>query len=328
MQDGFCTENKPELTQERASLASRAFGNAYVLLPLTMLFWAGNAVVGRGAAGLVPPLTLAWLRWTIAFILILPLAWPYLKRDLPIIRAHWLVLAMLGGVGAGTFVSLFYFGLAKTTAINGVIINSAVSILVPVAVFLIYRETVTWLQSLGIVISFAGVLLVLTKGDLSLLLTLQLNEGDLWVIVATVVWAVYTALLREQPRVHWLSFAAISFGVASLINFPLFIGEMAYGKHIQPTLAAFLMIAYVSTFPSIVSQIFYVRSVELIGSNRASIFMHLVPIFGAILAILFLGEHLHLYHFAGLLLVAGGVWMASRPKGQGAVTTKGRFILK
>jgi drug/metabolite transporter (DMT)-like permease len=317
MQDGFLTENKPDLTQKRAGLATRAFGNAYVLLTLTMLFWAGNAVVGRGAVGLVPPFTLAWLRWTIAFILVMPVAWPYLKRDLPLIRAHWPILTALGALGAGTFVSLFYFGLAKTTAINGVIINSAVSIVGPIVVFLIYRETLTRVQAVGIVLSFVGVLIVLTKGDLALLRTLQLNEGDLWVISSTIVWAVYTALLRELPRVHWLSFAAISFMVASAIDFPLFIGELAYGKHIQPTVSALLMIAYVSTFPSIVAQIFYVRGVELIGSNRAAIFMHMVPIFGAILAILFLGERLHLYHFGGLVLVISGVWLAARARRAG-----------
>src|SRR5262245_52960013 len=121
MQDGFLSENKPNLARERAGLGTRVFSNAYVLLTLTMLFWAGNAVAGRGAAGLVPPFTLAWLRWTIAAVLILPVAWPYLKRDLPLIRAHWPILAVLGALGAGSFVCLFYYGLAKTTAINGVI---------------------------------------------------------------------------------------------------------------------------------------------------------------------------------------------------------------
>jgi drug/metabolite transporter (DMT)-like permease len=312
MQDGFLTENKTSLAGEQSGFASRAFGNAYFLLVLTMFFWAGNAVVGRGAAGLVPPFTLAWLRWTIAFVMILPLAWSALKRDSAIIRTHWVVLALLGGVGAGTFVSLFYFGLSQTTAINGVIINSATSILVPLVVFAVYRETVTPLQAVGIVVSFVGVLIVLTKGDLALLLTLQLNRGDLWVIVATVVWAAYSALLREVPKIHWLSFAAISFGMASLVNLPAFVVEMALGKFIHPTPPALLMIAYVSTLPSIVSQIFYVRAIELIGSSRSAIFMHLVPVFGAVLAILFLGEHLHLYHFGGLMLVIGGVWLASR----------------
>lgn len=294
-------------------LAERSFGNAYLLLILTMLFWAGNSVVARGSHELVPPLALAWLRWTFATGIILPFAWPHLKRDLPIIRAHWPILTLLGTLGAGTFVSLYYIGLSKTTAINGLIINSAVPILIPIAVFVIFRETLTRIQAAGILLSFMGVLLVLTKGDPALLTTLQLNEGDLWVLTAMIVWAIYTALLRKQPGIHWLSFAAFCFAVASIVNFPLFVGEIQAGKHIQPTLHAILAIAYVSTFPSIVAQIFYIRGVELIGGSRAGIFMHLIPFFGTILAIIFLGERLYMYHLGGFALILTGVALASRP---------------
>ncbi len=305
MQESIARENKQ-------GLASRGFGNAYVLLVLTMLFWAGNSVVARGAHELVPPLALAWLRWTLATMIIMPFAWQHLKRDLPSIKANWPILTLLGALGAGTFVSLYYIGLSKTTAINGLIINSAVPILIPIAAFAIFRETVTKLQSAGILLSFIGVLVVLTKGDPALLAALQLNEGDLWVLSAMMVWAVYTALLREQPPIHWLSFAAISFAVASLVNLPLFLAEMAAGKQIQPTLHAILAIAYVSTLPSVVAQIFYIRSVELIGGSRAGVFMHLIPLFGAVLAVLFLGEQLRLYHLGGFVLILAGVAFASR----------------
>jgi drug/metabolite transporter (DMT)-like permease len=298
--------------KDKQSLALRGFGNAYLLLVLTMLFWAGNSVVARGAHELVPPLTLAWMRWTFAALIIAPFAWPYIRRDFSAIRAHWPILFLLGALGAGTFVSLYYIGLSKTTAINGLIINSAVPILIPIAVFGIFRETISRMQALGIVLSFLGVLLVLTKGDPALLATLELNEGDLWVLSAMIVWAVYTALLRKQPGIHWLSFAALSFAVASAINFPFFIGEMLAGKHIEPTLHAVMAIAYVSTFPSVVAQIFYIRGVELIGGSRAGVFMHLIPFFGAILAIIFLGETLRFYHLAAFGLILTGVAIASR----------------
>jgi drug/metabolite transporter (DMT)-like permease len=294
------------------SLTTRAFGNAYLLLVLTMLFWAGNSVVARGAHELVPPLTLAWLRWTIAFVLILPIAWPYLKRDAEIIRRNWRMLMLLGVIGTGTFVSLYYIGLSQTSAINGLIINSAVPILIPLAGYALYSDRLSGVQAAGILVSFAGVLTVLAKGEASLLLSLDLNVGDLWVITAMAVWAVYTALLREQPKVHWMSFAAVSFLVASLFNLPLFLIEHFFFNQIVPTTEAFLAIAYVSTFPSLVAQIFYIRGVELIGGNRAGVFMHLIPLFGAVLAILFLGETLHAYHFAGFALILVGVWLASR----------------
>jgi drug/metabolite transporter (DMT)-like permease len=126
------------------------------------------------------------------------------------------------------------------------------------------------------------------------------------------IWAVYTALLREQPRMHWLSFAAVTLAVASLLNLPLFLTEHLLYRQIIPTREAFLAIAYVSTLPSVVAQVFYIRSVELIGGNRVGVFMHLIPLFGAVLAIVFLDEQPHLYHFAGFALILAGVWLASR----------------
>lgn len=292
--------------------ASRGFANAYALLILTMLFWAGNSVVARGSNDLVPPLTLAWLRWTLALILVLPFAWTQLKRDRAVIRAHWRIILLLGVIGAGSFVSVYYIGLGKTSAINGLIINSTLPIMIPLATFAIYRERVNWVQALGIAVSFCGVLTVLARGELALLASFTFNEGDLWVLAAMGIWAVYTALLREQPRMHWLSFAAITFAVASLFNLPLFLGEFFLVRRITPTPEAFLAIAYVATLPSVVAQIFYIRGVELIGGTRAGVFMHLIPLFGAVLAILFLGEHLHLYHFVGFALILAGVWVASR----------------
>jgi drug/metabolite transporter (DMT)-like permease len=299
--------------KQSQALAARAFGNAYVLLVLTTLFWAGNSVVARGAVGLVPPFALAWLRWTMAAAIVMPFAWPYIRRDMPVISRHWPILSLLAALGTGSFVSLYYYGLSKTTAINGLIINSTVPILIPIAVFVFYRETLTRLQAAGIVLSMVGVLIVLTQGDLAVLATFQLNEGDLWALLAMMVWAVYTALLRKQPSMHWLSFAAISFVVASIVNFPLFLTEYLAGIRIQPSMHSYLAIAYVSIFPSILSQIFYIRSVGLIGGTRAGVFMHLIPLFGGIMAILFLGENLHLYHLAGFAIILSGVGLASRP---------------
>lgn len=299
-------------SESRPSLASRGFANAYVLLVLTMLFWAGNSVVARGSHALVPPLALAWMRWTIAFFLVLPFAWPQLKRDRKIIVANWPILLLLGAIGAGTFVSVYYIGLSKTSAINGLIINSIVPILIPIAAFAIYRDRLTRAQALGIAVSFCGVLVVLAKGDAGMLASFKVSEGDLWVLAAMGIWSVYTALLREQPKMHWLSFAAITFAVASVINFPLFLAEHFFWRQLTPTLDAFLAIAYVSTLPSVVAQIFYIRGVELIGANRAGVFMHLIPLFGAVLAIVFLGEQLHIYHFAGFALILAGVWLATR----------------
>ena len=253
------------------TLASRGFGNAYLLLILTMVFWAGNSVVARGIHQTVPPLALAWVRWTLASILILPFAWPHLRRDWPVIRANWPILVLLGTIGAGTFIALYYHGISKTSAINALVINSAVPILIPLATFLMYGERIAGRQATGIAVSLAGVLVVLSKGDANVLAAMDLNQGDLWVLGAMAVWSVYTALLRKQPPIHWLSFAAITFAVASLVNLPMFIGEHLLFRQIHWTREAVIAIAYVATLPSVVAQIFYIRGVELIGSTRAHV---------------------------------------------------------
>lgn len=298
--------------EAQPGLASRCFANPHLLLTLTMLFWAGNSVAGRGVKDVVPPLTLAWMRWTIAALIVLPFAWPYLKRDLPVIRAHWRILFLLGAIGAGSFVTIYYYGLTQTSAINALVINTGVPILIPITSYALYRDRLTAAQATGIALSLAGVLTVLGKGDPAALLALDLNPGDLWILGSMVVWAVYTALLREQPAMHWLSFAWIMFFVASAVNTVPFALEYLFVRQMQPTLTAFIGIAYVSTLPSIVAQIFFIRGVELMGANRAGAFMNLVPMFGAVLAMLMLGETLYLFHLGGFALILAGVTLASR----------------
>jgi drug/metabolite transporter (DMT)-like permease len=305
---------KRTIDEPSLNIGARIFGNAYLLLTLTMLFWAGNTIAGRAIAGTVPPLTLAWLRWTIAAIIILPLAWPHLKRDWPVIRRHWPILALLGTLGAAIFISLYYTGLTMTTALNGLIINSAVPILIPIAVFVLYRETLNRWQALGIFLSLMGVIAVITKGELGVLARLDLNEGDLFVLAAMGVFSIYTALLRKQPKMHWISFGASCFIVASIVTFPLFLSEVFTGRMIDPTLGAFLAIIYVGTLPSVCAQIMFIRGVELIGGSRAGAFLHLIPLFGALLAVIFLGEELEAFHLAGFGLIICGVWLAQRQR--------------
>ncbi|MEJ2125684.1 MAG: DMT family transporter [Alphaproteobacteria bacterium] len=301
------------LSHRPTSTASRFFGNAYLLLTLTTLFWAGNAVVGRGISGEIPPIALAWLRWTLATLIILPFAWPHLRRDIPLILAHWKTLLGLGVLGPGAFNTLYYIGLSKTSALNGLIINSVVPLLVPVATYAVYRTRLSALQAAGVVLSLTGVVIILTKGDIIQLAALNLNEGALWVLAAVVCWSVYTTVLRERPTIHWKSFATLTFAVAAVANFPLFLAEHWFSRQMTLTTESLLAILYVSTLPSVAAYIFYTRGVHLIGSNRAGVFLHLVPLFGAVLAIVFLGEALRLFHFGGFAFIIAGVALASRP---------------
>lgn len=293
-------------------LADALYANPFLLLSLTALFWAGNYVLGRGVHGEVPPVALAWLRWTLATAVILPFAWPHLKRDWPMIRASWRIIVFLGVLGAGLFNTISYISLNYTNAINAVVLQSSVPVLIVIATFAMFGDRIRPMQLLGVVISLCGVLTMVARGDLSVLAQFTFNSGDLGLLVAMVIWAIYTACLRKRPDIHWLSFIAATFAVAVLLNTPLFIIEHMSGWHLRLEAQTFFAMLYVAFFPGLLAYIFYNRGVELIGANRAGVFNHLVPFFGAALAILLLGETPRLYHGAGLALILAGVTLAAR----------------
>lgn len=288
--------------------------NAYLLLSLTMLFWAGNYTIGRWAAGHVPPVTLAFLRWSGAALLVLPLAWSSLRRDWPAIRANLPVILALGLTGAGLFNTLQYIALTGTTATNAGIINSAAPAMIALLSFALNGESVRPVQALGIACSLLGVLTIVAKGSMSMLAALEISRGDLVMLGAVVIWAVYTALLDKRPAIHVLSFAAVTYMIAALLNAALVVLETASGARIAWSLPAGAAIAYTAVFPSFLAYLFFNRGVEIIGPTRAGAFMHLVPLFTVALAVAFLGEQPAPYHAAGLVLILGGVWLAARPE--------------
>jgi len=293
--------------------AAALWSRAYPLLSMTALFWAGNSIVGRAARELVPPAALSFWRWTFALALLLPLAWPHLKRDWPALRQHWPVMAILGALGIGAFNTLLYSGLQTTTALNSMLIQSAQPALILMLGGLVMRDRTSARQVAGVLVSLAGVLIVIARGDLALLLALRLNAGDAIIAFAVLIWALYSVLLRKRPPVHPLSFLAASIMVGLVVITPVYLMELASGRRIVPETGSALAIAYVSIFPSFLAYLFFNRGVELIGSAATAQFMNVMPLMGAGLAMLFLGETLHLFHVAGLALVLAGIWVAGRP---------------
>jgi drug/metabolite transporter (DMT)-like permease len=293
-------------------LARAAYANPYLLLSLVSLFWAGNQIVGRAVAGEMPPILLGCLRWVIATLLILPFAWRWLKADWPVVRGNLPLLAFLGIVGGGAINTLSYIGLNYTTAMNALILNSAAPILIVVFCYLIFGDRITLLQTLGIAISLTGVLAIILRGELSALAGMSFNRGDLFILLGMASWGVYTAFLRKRPAIAPLSFAAATFAAAALVNVPLAIVEALLGYVPRPSVTTPLAIAYAGIFPSVIAYLFYNRAVELVGGARAGTATHLVPLFGAMLAFVFLGETPGLYHATGFALILAGVWLASR----------------
>ena len=294
------------------AITAKIYDNAYILMTLTALFWGGNFVLGRGIAEHIPPIALSCLRWSFATLIFAPFAFSHTRKDWPEIKKNWPIILFLGVIGGGTFNTMTYIGLGHTTALNALIIQSSGPVLIAIAAYLVFSDRMTPSQLLGVAISLTGVLWVISSGDLEKLKALTLNPGDLIIFFAFGTWAIYTIYLRKRPDIHWTSFILILSVIAALINLPLWAWEHVAMRQIEPTMTTFLSVAYVAIFPSVLAFIFFNRSVELIGANRTSVFMHLVPLFGTGLAILLLGEKLMPYHLAGFALIITGVFFAAR----------------
>ncbi|MDT7951843.1 MAG: DMT family transporter [Acetobacteraceae bacterium] len=281
-----------------------------VLLALAMLFWAGSIVSGRAAAALVPPSLFTLLRWGGALVIVAPLAWPHLRHDRAALLRRWPVVVALAVLGVDAFNNLMYRGLHSTTAINALLLQSATPLFVIVALFAMFRERPTLRQVGAVMISLAGVAVIAGQGSLTVLRSLNVNGGDAVVTAAVVCYAVYSALLRLKPAVHPLSLLAASFAVGVVFLVPLAGIEAHEGARLILTPVSIFAILYSCAFPAFLAYLFYNRGVELIGPARAGQYVHLMPAFGVVLAVLFLGETLHPFHLAGIGLIGAGLWMA------------------
>ena len=284
----------------------------YLLLSLTALFWAGNAIVGRVAAGHIPPVTLSLLRWSAAFLIILPFAWKHLVRDWAAIRSRLGIMILLSITGIGAFNTLQYWALEHTQALNTLLLQSAGPLVVAVWSLVLLGVRLTLAQAAGVLLSLAGVLIILMHGDLTKLSGIDFNIGDLIFIVALAIFGLYSVLTLKRPRIHGLSFVAFTFGCGAACLIPLFIWELFTRPPMQINTANLLTLAYVALFPSTIAYLCFNRGVQLIGANRAAPFFHVVPVFGTIMSIVFLGEHPQAFHFIGFALVLTGVFVASR----------------
>jgi drug/metabolite transporter (DMT)-like permease len=296
---------------------ARASGNwlanqPYLLLSITALCWAGNAIVGRLAAGHIPPVTLSFLRWSLAFLVVLPIAWSHLKRDWAAIRGKLGTMIVLSITGIGIFNTLQYWALEYTQALNTLLLQSAGPLFVAVWSLVLLGVRLTLAQACGIVVSLTGVLVILLHGDLTTLKSIEFNKGDLIFTVALVIFGLYSVLTLKRPEIHGLSFVAFTFGCGAACLVPFLIWELLTRPVMQLTGNNLLMLFYVAVFPSTIAYLCFNRGIQLIGANRAAPFFHVVPVFGSVMAIVFLGERPQLFHIIGFALVLTGVFVASR----------------
>lgn len=307
------------MTNSSAAPGVRAFHalmeRPYLILILTTLFWGGNVVAGKLAVGHIDAHSLMILRWSGALLMVLPFAIGPLKRDWPVLRAKWWLYLFYGAVGFATFNVLVYVAAYYTSGVNISLEQVSVNIFVIILNFALFRTRVRALQLLGVFITIVGVAIIATHGDLTRVLTLEVNLGDLFVILAGLAYAIYSIALRWRPPTHWTSFLAATCAGALLASLA-YQATLGDGAALLPAnLAAidtqgWLIAAYTVVFPSVISQMLYVRGVELIGSNRASLFVNLIPLFGTVGSVIVLGEALQPFHIVAALLVAAGIVLA------------------
>ena len=274
--------------------------------------WAGNIVLGKGVANLIPPVALAFWRWAVAVLILLPLTWPYVRRDWPVARAGWKIICVLAFFGVTTFNTLLYLSVHTTTAINVALIQTTMPAAIIIISLVIYGERISRLQTLGVALCMAGAGVVVLKGSLRALVDMSLVQGDLVMLVAVVLYALYSALLPKRPTIHPFSFLTYTFGVGSLGLLPVYIWEILTIGSFPVTPKTLGSIAYVAVFPSILAYFCWNRGVAVIGANRTGLFINLIPIFAATLAIVFLGETLMMYHLVGMGLILIGFTLFNR----------------
>jgi drug/metabolite transporter (DMT)-like permease len=284
----------------------------YLLLTLTSLFWAGNIVLARHVAGHVPPMTLSCVRWIGSLLLLLPFAWPHLKADWPVLRAHLPLMVVLSATGFAFNNALSYWALQYTQALNALLIQSSGPLFVALWSLLLFGVRLTRTQLAGVAVSLTGVLTIILRGDFSSLAGIQFNKGDLMFATGLLAFGLYSALMPRRPKTHQLSLIAFTMGCGALLLAPFSLWEYATGLTLKPDLLTIATLIYVVIFPSTLAYLFFNRGIALIGPNRAAPFLHLVPVFGSAMAILLLGEQLRLFHLVGYALVLAGVAVASR----------------
>jgi drug/metabolite transporter (DMT)-like permease len=301
-----------DATAPRTGLMQSVWANPILLLVITTLIWSAHSIVGRLAVGQIGPMTLTCLRWAVALIPILIAARPSLRQDWPALRARWVYLAVMGAAGYTVFVALFYVAAHRTTALNLSIIQGAIPALVLIGARIFLGVRFTALQALGALVTMLGVGVIAAQGDPRRLAALAFNSGDVMMVVAAVLYAGYTIGLRQRPHVSGVSMLAGMAVAAFITSLPLMIWEIMSGGFVWPTRGGLLALAFVALGPAFVAQLTYMRGVELIGPGRAGVFVNLVPVFGAIMAVVILGEPFALYHVLALLLVVGGIAIAQR----------------
>lgn len=284
----------------------------YLLMLLPPLFWAGNAVVGRAAVGEIPPFSLSFWRWVLALIILLPFGLPRILAQRQGLAGRWRLVAVLAATSVFAYNTLLYLALETTTAINATLVGTSLPIAIIALSWVLLGERLKIGQWVGVAVSLAGVALVISRGDSQVLLGLELRQGDLIMLAATVSWAVYSVLLRRlPPGLDPLGLLTLLVAIGTVMLVPLFLWDLAIGATFDVNTLTVSIIVFVALFPSVLAYFFWNHGVAAIGASAAGQYTYLVPVLTAGLAVVALDERFHWFHAAGLALILSGIWLST-----------------
>ncbi|HEX8168485.1 MAG TPA: DMT family transporter [Beijerinckiaceae bacterium] len=307
-------EGRAALTEPLVAAWRWLFGKPYLLLTLTTLSWAGNAVASRLATGHISPMALTTMRWVGVVMLLAPFMARPVVEAAPVLLPIWRRILVMGALGFTAFNALMYAAAYHTTAVNMAIFQGSVPVFVLLGGLIAFGTRIGLLQALGTALTLIGVGAIAARGDLDVLTHFSFYAGDVFMLIACAAYAVYTLALRDRPKLPGFVFFSALAVAALLISLPLLVWEIVVGEVVWPDLRGWAILLYVTLLPSLLSQIFFMRGVELIGPGRAGLFVNLVPVFGSILGVAILSEPFRWYHAVGLVLVLGGIWLAERKR--------------
>lgn len=291
----------------RSEILSRAYSSSPFLLFLATLGWGSNTIASRLAVGEVSPMLLIFFRWGIVVVILLSLYWRQMIDEWPVIRPRLKWLLIMGGCGLSLFNAFFYIAAHSTTAVNLGIIQSTMPGMILLGSFMYFGDRINRLQFSGLLLTLLGVIVIVTQGSLEKLMQLTFNHGDLLMIFACSFYALYTVGLKSRPKISGMVMLAYFSVAAFLMTIPLMIFESLIYGTLMPGVKGFAIVFYIAIVPSFLSQIFFMRGVDLIGPGSAGLYANLVPIFSAIMAVLLLSEEFAFFHLTAMLLVFGGI---------------------
>ena len=287
---------------------------AYILLILATLFWSGNFIVGKFATLFeIPPLSLNVFRWISVWIILIPFTYKEIYNNLPVIKKNWLVISFMGVITISTFNSVVYFALNYTQVINAVLVLAAIPAATILLSSLMNIEKTNIFQLIGLLLSIVGIGTIISYGDIQKVISLNFNKGDLWMLVCVITWALYSTLLKKNKfKFSQFSLIQLMVTVGIIFLIPQYFYEQYIDLEIKYNKAFFLILFYVVVFPAIAAYYCWQKGVEIIGPNRSSMFIQLMPLFSALMAIIIFNEQFQLFHFIGASFILTGIYLSNR----------------